>query len=289
MTDLMKARVLAAAFVGLWAIVESLATHVLRHYSGFQVVWTRYGVHLLFMLLVWGARAPASLIATRRPVFQLARSMLMLGMPAAFILAADRGTPPATIMAIFWLAPLMLLAFAAAGLAERPDRTTWLLSGLGFFGAFIVYRPAALPGLVSLVLALVMGITFSLYVVMTRSLRSEPTRVNLFYTALGVFVVLTPLMPFVWITPPLHDMAILVAIGLLGFVTLWALDRMAAAAPVSLTAPVLYLQVVFTVLLSITAGHWGAGRGTIVGIACIALAVGLTLVSVRRPIVAEAA
>ncbi len=286
--DLMRARILTVTVTGVWSGVEALAARVLHHYTVYQIVWARYGVHLLFMLLVWGTRQPASLIATRRPAFQLGRSMLMVLMPASWAIAIGRGAPPTAVLAIFWLAPLMVLALAAAGLGERPRRQEWLMAGCGFVGTSLIFHPVVLPGTLNFVLALTMGLSFSLYIVMTRSLRSESTRVNLFLTALGVFVVLTPVMPWVWIAPSRHDLLIFAGIGLFGFVMLWLLDRLASAAPVSLTAPFLYLQVLFTALLAVFVGHLHPGRASIVGIGCILLAALVTWFGGRRPVLAEA-
>ena len=85
-----RAMLLMLGFVTLWALIEAMAAHVLRRYSPYQVVWTRYAVHLLLMLLVWGWRQPATLWRTGRPVFQLARSLLMLGMPASWIIGSSK-------------------------------------------------------------------------------------------------------------------------------------------------------------------------------------------------------
>jgi hypothetical protein len=74
--------------------------------------------------------------------------------------------------------------------------------------------------------ALTSAASFSLYVVMTRMLRGESLRANLFYTALGVFAVLSLFMPTVWVTPTSHDARVMVLIGALGLVALLALDRM---------------------------------------------------------------
>ena len=92
--DLMRARILTVTVTGVWSGVEALAARVLHHYTVYQIVWARYGVHLLFMLLVWGTRQPASLIATRRPAFQLGRSMLMVLMPASWRLPSAEAQHP---------------------------------------------------------------------------------------------------------------------------------------------------------------------------------------------------
>jgi drug/metabolite transporter (DMT)-like permease len=88
---------------------------------------------------------------------------------------------------------------------------------------------------------------------MTRSLRDEPVQANLFFTALGVFALLTPLMPFVWVTPNLHDAVLLAGIGIVGLLALWALDRACERAPVAQVAPTLHVH-----LLCMALVEWGA-------------------------------
>jgi drug/metabolite transporter (DMT)-like permease len=257
MSAMRRSMLLMVAFVALWATVEALAARVLMHYSPYQVVWTRYGVHLAFMVAVWGWRQPSSLWHTRRPAFQLGRSMLMLGMPASWAIASSAGMDPSTVMSVFWLSPLLILVFARLFLGEKAPGAIWLVCAIACAGALMFTPPGPVHSVPMLVFPVIMAVTFSLYVVMTRSLRSENTRTNLFYTALGVFVVLTPLMPHVWVMPTLRDMALLTGVGLLGYVGLLALDRLAAAAPVSVAAPLAYLQIVFTVAI---AAGFGAHR-----------------------------
>lgn len=254
MTDNRRAMLLMLAFVSLWAVIEALAGHVLRHYSPYQVVWTRYAVHLVLMLLVWGWREPGSLWRTRRPVFQFARSLLMLGMPASWIVGMQFGVHSATLMSIFWLSPLFILGLARLFLRDRVPTALWAVTAVACAGSFLLHEPGDLAPLPLLVFPLGMALCFSLYVVMTRSLRTETTRTNLFYTALGVFLVLTPFMPGLWITPSPQDMMSMVGVGVLGFAALYALDRMAAAAPVSVSAPFAYLQIAVTVGIAFVAG-----------------------------------
>ena len=255
MTDARRGMLLMIAFVALWAAVEALAAHVLRAYSPYQVVWTRYAVHLLFMLAVWGWRAPMSLLRTRRVGFQLARSLLMLAMPASWILAVRHGVHPGTLMAIFWLSPLMMLAIAAVTLRETIPAWTWGLAALASTGAIAFSGPEASSIGANLAFPVCMALSFSAYVVMTRSLRSETTRANLFYTAFGVFLALSPFVPGVWVSPNLRDGIVLAGVGLLGFVALYAIDRCMAAATVGDVAPVTALQPVFMTAIAAVLGN----------------------------------
>ena len=124
----------------------------------------------------------------------------------------------------------------------------------GWLGTVLVMRPEMPRFGVPLLLPFVMAITFAAYVVMTRVLRTEPGHVNLFYTALGVFLALSPFIPAVWIMPNGQDLLVLTGIGLIGYLALFALDRMAAAAPVSISAPLAYLQLPFALTAGLLAG-----------------------------------
>ena len=170
--------------------------------------------------------------------------MLMLVMPVSFTLAIGLGTPGATVWSIFWLSPLLTVAFAHVLLAERASWEIWAAAATGASAAVVILRPEPPSSPLGLLLPILMGLSFSVYVVMTRSLRHEATRANLLYSALGVFLALTPFMPMIWITPTLYDVGVLIAIGVTGLVALLALDRSSSMGPVSAVAPVLYLHVV---------------------------------------------
>jgi drug/metabolite transporter (DMT)-like permease len=241
---------LMALFVALWTSVEALASNVLRAYSPYQVVWTRYAVHLLFMLLVWGWRDPQSLWRTRRPMYQISRAQLMLAMPASWAMAREAGVHGDEIMAVFWLAPLMILGLVRKPAAERAGRIDWGIAIVAYGAVLLVLEPRRWPGPAPMLLPIVMGFTFAAYTVMTRSLRSDSVRANLFYTALGVFVPLSLAMPAVWVAPTPRDLLVMVLVGLLGWVTLYVLDRAAAAGPLCRSAPITFLQLPLTVGLS---------------------------------------
>lgn len=261
-SDPRRAILLMLVFVGLWAAIETLAWQVLQHHSPYQVVWTRYGVHLLLMLLLFGWRQPMSLVRTRRPVFQVARSLLMLGMPAFWVMGMQAGLGGDEVMTVFWISPLLIVVLGRLFLHDEAPLSLWVATVVAGVGSLLTHELHAIHGIRLLAYPLGMALCFSLYVVMTRSLRTEPTRVNLFYSALGVFLALTPVMPSLWVTPSAADLAVMVAVGVLGCLSLWALDRSTAAAPVSLGAPVAYMQIAFTFAVFIGLGVLGHGLST---------------------------
>lgn len=221
------------AFALLWALVEVFASWLSRPYSPYQVVWARYGSHLAIMLAIWGWRDPLVLVRTRRPALQIARSLLMLVMPAAWIFSLQRGLAPDTVLAIFGVAPLIMCALAAVLLKERPTPAIWVSAAIVSAGAMFCLSLQLLPSLTAVAGALTSAGSFSLYVVMTRMLRGESLRANLFFTALGVFAALSLFVPKVWVMPTPHDALVMVLIGALGLLALLALDRTVKTAPVS--------------------------------------------------------
>jgi drug/metabolite transporter (DMT)-like permease len=243
MTAAQRAMLWMLLFGGIWATVEIVAAFMHRAYSPYQIVWGRYGVHLAFMLALFGRREPGALIRTQRPGFQLARSMLMLIMPASFIMALQRGVDYRVATAVLASVPVLILIFGTAFLRERPANGTWTVAILVAAACAACEWP--LPGfsIRQLVFPLVTAVSFSLYVVMTRSLRTETTRANLFYSALGVFAVLSVFIARVWIRPDAHDLACIVIIGLLGYLGLYAIDRCTAFTPVSVSAPFAVCQI----------------------------------------------
>lgn len=252
-----RALLFMIAFAGLWAAVDAMEVFVLGRHSVLQVVWLRFGVHLLLMLAVWGWREPASLWRTRMPGFQLLRSLALLGMPVSWQVAMGAGIRPDTLMAVFWLSPVLILLMLHASGAERVSPVAWAAVGAGSAGAWILHPPAGVPMLAAFAGAAGMALSFSLFVVMTRAMRGEGLRANLFHAALGVFVVLTPVMPAVWVPPNAGDALVLVAIGGAGFLALYALERAAREAPLSVTTPVVYLQIPLLLGLLVASGAHG--------------------------------
>src|SRR5690606_20881575 len=127
-----RGMLLAIVFVTVWTAVEVIAAGVLTRVSPFQVVWTRYLVHLALMLLLFGWRRPSRLWRTRRPIFQVLRSLLRVGMPAGWIFPMDAGVDGGTLLSTYWLSPLLVLALARLALGEVAPPAIWLAALAGW-------------------------------------------------------------------------------------------------------------------------------------------------------------
>jgi drug/metabolite transporter (DMT)-like permease len=199
---------------------------------------------------------------------QLLRSFLMFGMPIFFITALYHMSST-NALTIFWVAPLVALGLSSVLLAERISLFYWLTSLASFVGVLLILRPDGDIWHWSVILPLGMAFCFSLYQVMTRMMHDEDTLASLFYTALGVFVILSFGLPFFWQPLTLSSGLLMTAIGLLGFLGLFTLDKSLELAPVSAVAPFAYTQPIwFSGLSYILTGHF-PGRAAILGMVII--------------------
>ena len=236
-----RAMALMAAFALAWVVLEEVVGRRLQgHYHLMQIVWCRYAVHLLALLLLFGWTDPARLWRTRRPVFHLLRSLCMLVMPLTFALSLQTAVRPNSVWALFWLAPLVGLLIAQWTLGERSAPAVWAATAVVTAAALAILSPGRDVLSPAIVLPLLMALSFAVYLVMTRRLTGEAVRANLFYTALGVFAVLTPVMPMVWVTPNAADLIVLMGIGVVGLLSLFLLDRAVALAPLDASTPFLF-------------------------------------------------
>lgn len=282
-----KQRLVAAGLVGLvallWTVAEILPTLLTPGHSLWQVVWVRYGTHILLMVLLLAPRHGMALLRTRRPALQIGRGLLMIVMPASYILSLGQARG-IDVVAIFWLTPLALLGFAALIQGDRAHWSIWAAGLVSAFGAQLILRPG--PGLIAAVpYGLAMSLSFSLYVVLTRSLRDERTMTNLLYSALAVFVPLTCFLPAFWTPLALRDALLMVAVGLVGLGVLWAIDRATALAPISVYAPLFTLQLV---IIAVVVPALGGARPARLALAGSALVVGSALVGWLLPAPAPA-
>ena len=222
----------------LWVAIETIGSLLPAQVSPFEAVWMRYGVHLLVLLVFIGPRHAGRLWRTSRPGAQIGRGLLMLGMPVCFVLSARYMSVTST-WAVFWSAPLLALALAVLFLHERVGWLAWLATAAAFAGELIVLHPHHDLLAPAIVLPLGMALCFALYVLASRLLREEAMAPSLFYTAAAVFVPLSLVLPRFW--RPLTATAgiELAAIGVLGLLLLYCLDKGLELAEVHAVAPFL--------------------------------------------------
>jgi drug/metabolite transporter (DMT)-like permease len=236
----MVAPLLIAVFTLLWVLIERIGP--LAGVPAVEVVFVRYGTHLVFMLIAFAPRHGVAMVRTSRVRVQAVRSLLMFVMPLCFLGAVDRLTPP-TALAIFWIAPLLSLTPA-----WREVRWTgWGLVVVGSLGVLVILRPSGFSDLspIGVACAVGMAASFACYQHLTHRLADNGTVSNLFHTAFWAFLAFGPLAVLQWRWPSPTGWIALSAVGVLGFFALYALDLALRRAPLEVIAVALFTQPVF--------------------------------------------
>ena len=232
----------------IWAFMEIIVQQIPGRYSIYQIVWVRYGIHLLFMLVVFGRAQGKALLSTTRLGLQVLRAFMMLIMPISFIIATNYMSV-SNIVSIFWLVPLMIVGFSRMLLGEKASWISWVIAIAGWVVVLALMSPDRNLSGAGVLLALAAAVSFSLYVVMTKMLQEESILTNLFYTALGVFVPLSLGVASFWQPLTLRAVFMMSGLGLLGFLLLWTLDKALDVASPSALAPFLFIQTFFMIVL----------------------------------------
>ena len=266
-----------------WAAIEALGALLPDHPSGYQVVWMRYGFHVLALLVVFGPRYRTGLWRTQRLPLQLLRGLFMLGMSVAFVLSVRR-LPVEGVWSVFWLAPLLALALAALVLHERTGWGTWLAAIAAYAGALILLQPDRSLLSPAAVLPLGMAVCFALYVLACRLLRDEPILPSLFYTGLAVFLPLCVIVPRVWRPVSWVTGAEVAAIGILGLLLLYCLDKALELVNLGVAAPFLLAAPLWGAILeSLHPEAYAPSRLILGGVIVLGSLAALWLVQNRRP------
>jgi drug/metabolite transporter (DMT)-like permease len=270
----MKALGLIAASMLCWAIMEVFGASA--DVSGYQVVWTRYGTHLLWMIVLFAPRHGTKLVRSSHSGWHVFHSLLMLGMPLFFLWSVERITFRNT-MAVFWFCPPLIIILAKT----MGDSSSGVQRGVaaipGFLGALLIYRPDARVFQPGVIFALGMALCFAMYLIVSRSMKEEFTLCRLFHTGLWVFAPLSLGLPLFWRTPSIRSLACMIAIGILGWFGLFALDRAVELASPVYLAPMLYTQLLWSAVIDSVAGGYRPGPRILAALLLVSCGAGAAL------------
>jgi drug/metabolite transporter (DMT)-like permease len=271
--------VMSAVF--MFSSMDTIAKYVLRSYPLPPLIWARYAVHLVFMLLLLAPRMGWDLVRTAHPWLQILRGMLLVASTAFFYLALTL-LPLAEAAAISFVGPVLVTALSGPLLGERISARQWIAVTLGFAGVLIIIRPGGGLLTPAAIFPLLTALAFSLYQIVTRKIvgREHPLT-TLFYTALVGAAVTSVGLPFAWRTPTLLQVPLIVAIGLLGGFGHFLLIRAVAQASPSTLAPFIYVQLIWSTGLAFIAFGEFPNSGSLLGMLVI-VAGGLLAIDWRR-------
>lgn len=156
----------------------------------------------------------------------------------------------AEVTAIGFLNPIVVTLGAALLLGEHLSWRRMLAIAVVLVGALIVLRPGIRPLEPGHVAQLGASVMFgSSYLVAKRLSEQVPASVVVAMMSLTVCVALAPVAAMVWVPPSLLQCAVLACTAASATAGHYAMTRAFAAAPLTVTQPVIFLQLIWASLL----------------------------------------
>lgn len=245
----LAAILLIVGAVACFTLLDGIVKYLTAHYPISLLVWARYVVQAVAMVIWLAPRMGSRLIRTRQPQLQLVRGAILIASSVCFVNALRR-MPLAEATAINYTTPTLVIVLAVVVLKERMTPPRWAFVVAGMASMLLIVRPGTAILGAGAAFALAAALCYAAFQITTRMLAAEDPRVTLFYPALVGSVLMTLTLPFIaWpidVAWP-HVVLILLAgaLGTIGhFLFILAFQR----APASGLTPFTYLQIVFATL-----------------------------------------
>lgn len=228
-----------------FAVLETTAKWLSLHYPVPMVVWFRYAVHVGLMVVLFGPVMRTKLVRTTQPASQLARATLMLGSTLCNF-GAISFLPLAEVKAISFVSPLLVAILAVWLLKEHVSLSRWIAIFVGFLATLFIVRPGSAMLNPAVLLALSAAACYSLYQILTRKISGEDDqRTSLFYTAFVGFMLMTFMLPHVWVRPHWEHAPFFLLLGTAGMTGHYLLIKALELEKASALSPFGYTQLLW--------------------------------------------
>jgi len=235
--------------VFMFSFGDALGKYLVSTYAVGQLLWLRACAALLVLSpLIWRQRE--KFFGIERPWLQAIRILLSTLEVAAFFLAVVY-LPLADVTTYYLACPIFVTALSALMLREDVGWRRWAAILIGFGGVLIALRPSAQTLSWPAMIALGGSLSFSVLMLITRSLRNTPDIVMATTQFVGTFVLGVLMSPFGWVTPAAGSLAMFAAAGCISVTALICVNRSLKLAPASVVVPYQYSMIVWAVMFGI--------------------------------------
>jgi drug/metabolite transporter (DMT)-like permease len=234
-------------------------------------VWARYMSATLLTAIVINPWTKPGFARTRRLPLQLTRSLLMFMSTVCNFFAVSY-LQLVEAVSILFSTPLIVTLLAGPMLGEWVGRRRMIAIGVGFIGILVIARPGLGTMHPAALLSVAGAIFYGLYGITTRMLAStDSSATTTFFSSVAGVVLMTPLIPWIWTTPPSPLVWFLLTMtGAIGAFGHWLLVLAHARAPAAILSPFIYSQIIWMLILGyILFGDWPdpwtfAGAGIVI-------------------------
>ncbi|GEO13428.1 DMT family transporter [Microvirga aerophila] len=238
--------------------LDATAKWLNRSVDPLVTVWARYMSAVILTSLVINPWTQPGFTRTRRLPLQLLRSFLVFLSTVCNFVALQYLQLVET-MSIMFSTPLIVALVAGPILGEWVGARRLVAVGIGFLGVLVITRPGLGAMHPAALLSLTGAVSYAFYGITTRMLASsDSSKTTTFYSGVAGIVLMMPLLPWFWTTPPTAlTWALLALTGVFGAVGHWLLILAHARAPAAILSPFIYTQIIWMLALGyIVFGDW---------------------------------
>ncbi|UWR12520.1 DMT family transporter [Sulfitobacter mediterraneus] len=260
LTGILWMLVTGLLFIAVTALVKYMGPRLPAAESAFL----RYAIGLVFLLPAVGALRQTNLSRRQWSLFGLRGFCHALGVILWFY--AMTRIPIAEVTAMNYLAPIYVTLGAAVFLGEKLAARRIAAVCLGLMGAAIILRPGFREVSLGHLAMLFAAVVFAGSYLLAKVLADE-VRPAVVVAMLSIFVTLA-LAPFalpVWVTPTLREVLLLTAVAVFATAGHYTMTLAFAAAPVTVTQPITFLQLLWATSLGVLAFNEPVDIWVIVG------------------------
>ena len=160
--------------------------------------------------------------------------------------------PLSDVTAINYLTPIFTTIGAVIVFKEKLTKDRLLAIILSIFGAILILKPGIEAISLGKSAQLLSTILFAASYLITKSLtKTEGTTLIVFMLTLFATITLFPFAAINWSSPSMNDLVLLMGIAILATLGHYFMTKAVAVAPLSVTQPVIFLQLIWSTLIGL--------------------------------------
>ena len=230
-------------------IMDGFAKYLSSDLPVLQITWARYFFTVAFTLPIMFFFFRKNLVWTDKPKLQLIRGLILLTANVCFFYSISI-ISLAKALTLAFIAPLIVTAFSPIFLGEKVGFRRWSAVIIGFIGSMVVIRPGFVEINLASLAALGTGVMYGFYLKITRKLSSSDNPLlTLLLTGVVGAIIISFVMPFVWIKPTLNQWSMMAAIGIFACVGHLFIILSLKYADASKLAPFSYFEIVTNIII----------------------------------------
>ena len=258
----------------IFSATDGAAKYLSADIAPQQIIFLRYVVVSVLILLFCICRGQRNLLKTAQPKLQILRGLCMAS-SGLLIYFALKHLPLELCAAISFVSPLFVTALSIPLLGERVGLRRWIAVLIGLLSVLIILRPGGVSFQLAMLLPLGASLCWATGLTLTRLMRDrEQALTVLAWSSLVGVVALSPLVWSVWQMPNSSQWMILILLGVFNGLGQYLVIRAFMLASASLLAPFSYSIIIWSMLIGLIIFNSFPDGITLIGTA-ILIAAGL--------------